>query len=99
MEIDYAQIGTIGILGLFAIREFFMYLKSRSNENGLNKEDYKQDVAIAELKTKVEMILTNHLPHIEKAMKEFKEENSQWHKIEAENRIRMESKLDDLLKK
>ena len=39
MDINYLQLGTVAFIFLFAIREFFAYLKSRKNGNGNFNKD------------------------------------------------------------
>ena len=51
---EILQIGAVGVIFFFAIREFFSYLKSR----GTNEHpDYDKDIAL------VRQQLTNHMTH------------------------------------
>ena len=54
MPEEYLILGPIGILFLFAMKEFFAYLKSKKNGNGFNQQIFE------ELRT----MNTNHLHDI-----------------------------------
>ena len=66
MSSEYLQLGAIGIIFIFFLKEFFSYLKSRKNGNG--KQDSKQNISLAVLDTKLKAIETNHLPTIIKRL-------------------------------
>ena len=55
MNLEIIQLGAIGIIFIFAVKEFFSYLKSRKNGVGLT--------------TQVRMIGDNHLEHMYEEMK------------------------------
>ena len=63
MPNEILQLGAVAIIFLFAIREFFAWLKSRNNKNGWDKKMF------AELK----LLNENHLNSIEKAIYEGNE--------------------------
>ncbi len=71
MSNNILQLGTVGILFAFAIREFFLYLKAKKNGNG--KTDSKQDIKLAVIEEKVRAIEENHLPHINKRLERIEE--------------------------
>lgn len=73
MDTDLIQLGAVAILFLFAIKEFFSYLRSRKNSNG--KKDTFQDIKIIENAKNIAVILqrlntieSNHLAHISKEL-------------------------------
>lgn len=80
-----AQMGAIGVIFLFAIKEFFSWLKS-SKKGGQKTQN---DIDIALLQQDVREIKTNHLSHIEKSL----EENKQEHKENRELLILIASQL------
>jgi len=61
MNPDIIQLGAIGIIFLFAVKEFFSYLKSRKNGGGLTRE--------------VKIIGENHLEHMYDEMKRQTEQH------------------------
>ena len=58
-NINYTQLGTIGIICVFLIREVFAYLKTRNGGGTLNQINQKLD---------------NHIVGINKEMVEIKED-------------------------
>jgi len=61
---ELLQIGAVSIIFLFAIKEFFAWLKVRKNGN--NGTDYTTQLALVNNK------LDNHIIHIEEDIKEIK---------------------------
>lgn len=65
MENELLQIGTLGIIFYLAIKEFFIYLKSRK-ENSNGKEGIINQSVLSEL----QKLNSNHLHSIEKSINE-----------------------------
>ena len=59
------QLGTVAILFLVSIREFFAYLKSRKNGNGNGSGDHG-----AHIFQELQKMNSNHLSHIQGAIEE-----------------------------
>jgi len=57
---NYVELGTLGIISIFAVKEFFSYLKSRKMTNSING----QKEVLEELK----LLNSNHLHSIENAI-------------------------------
>jgi len=55
---DFLQLGAVAIIFLFAIREFFQWLKSRNNKNGWNRKMFEE----------LKLLNQNHLNSIERAI-------------------------------
>ena len=79
-----SQLGTVGIIFAFAIREFFGYLKTKNGNGGSHSNGDKyvtvrefsqlgRDFAVSQETLKE--IKTNHLKHIEDWMKKHDEEH------------------------
>ncbi len=71
--IEYAQLGALGIIFLFAIKEFFGYLRARKEKE--TPHDYNQDTEIALLKKEIShtnLMLTNCITTIQKDIDEIK---------------------------
>jgi len=85
------QLGSIAVIFVFAIREFFAYLRGKQ-PNG--KKDEKQDISLAVVNEKLKNIETNHLPHIQKAL----EKNNDEHLVIIKSLSCIEAKVDILLK-
>lgn len=59
MDINYLQLGAVAFIFLFAIREFFAYLRTRKNGNGnFNEKIYNE----------IHLMNNNHLTDIVKAI-------------------------------
>ena len=58
---EYTQLLTMGVIFAFAIREFFLYLKTKkTNQNNTDYDSsYKKDIA------NINLQLTNHITEIE----------------------------------
>jgi len=84
-----SQYGILGLLGYVGIKDFFAYI-GKKNGNGGGKKDNTQDIEIAVLKEQMLMVLTNHIPHIEKSF----ESNTGEHKQIQEMLIKIMTKLD-----
>ena len=59
-ETELIQIGAVAILFLFAIREFFAFLKTRNGKNPINQ--IKTDIAL------IQQQLTNHMTDYNKCI-------------------------------
>ena len=69
---------TVGVaLIIYLIVKDFLKSKNSNGMNGVKREDKNQDIEIAVLKTQMLAVLTNHIPHIEQSLKEYKEEFKQ----------------------
>ena len=67
MENSLLQLGAIGVIFVFAIREFFAYLRvKKESENGKQNEggNYLSGLIVKEL----QLMNTNHLSHIQQAI-------------------------------
>jgi len=65
INFDLIQLGTLGVLFFFAIKEFFAFLKSRKEKNG--KESGAVDEGILE---QLQLMNSNHLQHLNDCMNE-----------------------------
>lgn len=65
---NLSPVVSIALIGYLIIKEI---LKSENKRT--NKDDQKQDVEIAEIKTKLELLMGNHIPHLEKRMERTEE--------------------------
>lgn len=65
MTPDLVQLGAVAVIFLFAVKEFFAYLKSRKDVGGTNgKEIYLNQAILKEL----QMMNTNHLHSLQEAI-------------------------------
>lgn len=61
---DILQLGAVAVIFLFAVKEFFSYLKSRKEGGGNGKEVYMNQAILKELQT----MNTNHLHSLQEAI-------------------------------
>lgn len=59
MEAEIYQIGAVGVIFVFAIREFFLFLRAKRNSNGQNK-----------LLDEVRLLNVNHLSSMKQTIKD-----------------------------
>jgi hypothetical protein len=60
-----SQYGILGLLGYFAIKEFFNWLGKKNGKSD-NKQDEKQDIGLAVVNEKlknIELQVSNHIMH------------------------------------
>ena len=76
---QYLQLGAVAIIFALAIREFFSYLKSRKNGNGLSQQ--------------IKLVGENHLEHIQQAIERQTDNNNEWHRKQFEILCKISGKL------
>lgn len=89
-----ANYGAVAVIFVFAIKEFFSYLKNKKNGNGNDRteKDAEQDIDIAVIKEKLIKIETNDLVHLKLSMDKLEKDNKEDHG-------KIFDKLEELLKK
>lgn len=90
-NIELIELGTVGVIFFFAIKEFFSYLKSRKNkENGVNSQKI-----LSELK----LTNSNHLQHLNDCINENNSRLVQTIHEDNERIIEILSRIDGKLSK
>lgn len=74
-----SQYGIVGLLCYFGIKEFFSWLGKNGKKNGSDDNIYSKILA-----EKVGEIASNHLNHLEEAIKNQTQDNSEWHRKQYE---------------
>ena len=91
MELEILQIGTIGAVFAFFIREVFIYLTAKKGDNSLADGD--QNVIIARIDERLKAIESNHLPHIDSKLSKLDEDMETLKGAIAEIKIKLEEVL------
>lgn len=74
MDESIYQLGAVAIIFIFFLKEFFAYLKSKSESSKQDPLDRKQDIQIAKIEERlatIEKLTSNHIAHIQDDIKEI----------------------------
>ena len=87
---QFFSVGNFACIEVFAIKEFFSYLKGKKNGNGKNNT-----ISIAVLKEQFHEMKTNHLVHIDDKLEKLEKKQNRIMEII----IEIKTQLGNLLKK
>lgn len=103
MNIEYTELALIigvmmALVKLLEKGADYIY-KIFTRQSDKDRIDTKQEIGLALIDSRLKVIETNHLPHIQNKMDEIEKTNNLDHELLKVGQAKLETKIDILLKK